>query len=159
MIRKTRTGALIAAVVVTLAAGAAWAQSPAPPGTPPPAGSGGMHRGPGAWLQQKLGLSDDQAKAIREVHQQQAEARKRQMAALHQAQQDLRRLALNGADDATLRAKQTDVTNLLAEGVRLRTEMLKQVGPILTPEQRQKLADLGDRMPRGRHMRHRGPAV
>lgn len=103
------------------------------------------HRPHGAWFKEKLGLTDDQEKAIREIREQQFEARKRNGQALHQAQRELSQLVMSGADDATIQAKQTNVAELLAESVRLRVESLKQIAPILTPEQRQKFTELGMR--------------
>ena len=126
---------LAAAVAATIVAGSVHAQ----PTTP----SGHGRHSPVDFLQKKLGLSDDQTKQVRQVHEMQADAHRKNMQALHAAQQELRRAVLNNADEATLRARQTDVTNLMAESVRLRVEGLKQISPILTPEQRQKLADMG----------------
>jgi len=70
-------------------------------------------------------------------------------------QAELRRLALNGADDATLQAKQAEVQNLLAQSIQRRLDTLKQVGPILNPDQREAFAKMMERGPRGHH--HRGP--
>lgn len=132
---------LAAAVAATVVAGSVQAQ----PTTP---GSHGRHS-PVDFLQKKLGLSDDQTTQVRQVHEMQADAHRKNMQALRAAQQELRRAVLTDADEATLRARQTDVTNLMAESVRLRVEGLKQISPILTPEQRQKLADMGPGRERG----------
>ena len=144
---------LAAVVAVTVVAGSVQAQ-PATPG-----GAGGQH-GRGDFLQKKLGLSEDQAKQVRQIREMQADAHRKNMQALHAAQQELRRAVLNGADETTVRARQTDVTNLMAESVRLRVESLKQISPILTPEQRQKLADMapgrGHGPRRGGEMRQQG---
>ncbi|HXH84865.1 MAG TPA: Spy/CpxP family protein refolding chaperone [Candidatus Tectomicrobia bacterium] len=91
-------------------------------------------------LQQHLGLTDQQVEAIREVHERQAEARKQHAQALRQAQTDLRQLVLNAGDEAAIQAKQAEVAKLLADSVAMRVETLKQIGPILTPEQREKFA-------------------
>ena len=42
-------------------------------------------------------------------------------------------MALNGADDATMQAKQTEVQNLLAQSMQQRLAALKQIGPSSTP--------------------------
>ena len=126
---------LAAVVAATVVAGSVQAQ-PTTPGAP------GEPHGRRDFLQRKLGLTDDQAKQVRQIHEMQADAHRKNMQALHAAQRELRLAVLNGADEATVRARQTDVTNLMAETVRLRVESLKQISPILTPEQRQKLADM-----------------
>jgi Spy/CpxP family protein refolding chaperone len=106
-------------------------------------------------LQQKLGLTDDQLQALRQVYaSRDVNAQRQHFRALHTAQAELRRLALNGADDATLQAKQGEVQNLLAQSMRMRLETLKQVGPILNPDQRDAFAKMMERGRRGHH--HRG---
>jgi Spy/CpxP family protein refolding chaperone len=107
-------------------------------------------------LQQKLGLSDAQLQSLRQVWaNRDVEAQRQHYRDLHAAQSDLRRLALNGADDKTLQAKQTEVQNLLAQSMQMRVNALKQVGPILNPDQREAYAKMMERGPRGHH--HRGP--
>jgi Spy/CpxP family protein refolding chaperone len=107
-------------------------------------------------LQQKLGLTDGQLQALRQVWaNRDPEAQRQHSKALRAAQAELRRLALNGADDATLQAKQTEVQNLLAQSMKMRLDTLKQVGPILNPDQREAFAKMTERGPRGHH--HRGP--
>jgi Spy/CpxP family protein refolding chaperone len=119
----------------------------------PPATGDRAHR----WethLQQKLGLTDDQLQAIRQIYAtRDVDAQRQHFKALRTAQTELRRLALNGADDATLAAKQTEVQNLLAQSIQARLQMLKQVGPILNPDQREALARMMERGGRGH--RHR----
>jgi Spy/CpxP family protein refolding chaperone len=109
-------------------------------------------------LQQKLGLTDDQLTALRQIYaNRDVNAQREHFKALRTAQGELRRLALNGADDTTLAAKQTEVQNLLAQSMQARLEMLKQVGPILNPDQREAFAKMMERGPRGH--RHRGGAT
>ena len=134
MTRRTWLSAIAAVLVAGAAVGTVHAQQPTPGSTP-----GGRHSG---WMQKKLGLSDDQAKQVRDVMAQQGDAHRKNGEALRQTNAELRRLVLNGADEATVRAKQTDVANLMAESLRLRVEGLKQISPILTPEQRQKFAEM-----------------
>jgi Spy/CpxP family protein refolding chaperone len=111
-------------------------------------------------LQQKLGLTDDQLQALRHIYaSRDVDARRQHGKALHAAQAELRRLALHGADDATLQAKQAEVQTLLAQSMQARLEMLKQVGPILNPDQREAFARMMERGRRGHHQRgqsHRG---
>jgi Spy/CpxP family protein refolding chaperone len=103
-------------------------------------------------LQHKLGLTEDQLQAFRQIYaSRDAEARREQHRALRAAQGDLRRLALNGADDATLQAKQTEVQALLAQSMQERLDILKQVGPLLNPDQREAFAKMMERGPRGHH--------
>jgi len=139
-----RSAALAVLATVLVAAGAYAADPPAAPQQP--------HQR-GAWLQQKLGLSDTQMQQIREIRQRDFEAHKQGWQQLRQAQAELRRLALSGADERTLSAKQTEVQNLLAQSMQARVDTLKQIGPILTPEQREAYAKLMDHGGRGRHMR------
>jgi Spy/CpxP family protein refolding chaperone len=107
-------------------------------------------------LQQKLGLTEDQLQAFRQVYaSRDVEAHRQHHRALRAAQGELRRLALNGADDAIVQAKQTEVQNLLAQSMQMRLDTLKQVGPILTPDQREAFAKMMERGPRGHHRGHR----
>ena len=112
----------------------------------------GMHQG--NRLQQKLGLSEDQTKAIREIYTREAQARKQLGQGLRQAQTTLRRLVLTGGDEASIQTKQTEVQTLMADALQRRTNTLKEIAPILTPEQRVKLAELFEQ---GGRFRHRGP--
>ena len=93
-------------------------------------------------LQQNLGLSDDQVNSIRQIFQQQRDARRQLWQSLRQAQTDLRQLALSGGDAAAIAAKKTEVEQLLAQGLDLRVQALQQIGPLLTADQRDKLAQL-----------------
>lgn len=152
MTRRSWFLGLTAALAAVFAVASAQAQ---PGGTP--GGGRPSHEG---FLQKKLGLSDDQAKQMRQIHESQADARKQNMQSLRTAEQELRRAVLSGTDEATVHARQTDVANLMAESIRLRVENLKQVSSILTPEQRQKFAEMGQhRGPhggRGKHPRPQG---
>ncbi len=121
----------------------------------PPAAPDRAHRWEGR-LQQKLGLTEDQLQALRQVWaNRDVEAQRQHYRALHTAQAELRRLALNGGDDTKLQAKQTEVQNLLTQSTQMRVAALKQVGPILNPDQRETFAKMMERGPRGHH--HRGP--
>ena len=107
-------------------------------------------------LQQKLQLTDTQLQAFRQLHaSRDVEAARQQFRALRGAETELRRLALNGADDATLTAKQTEIQTLRAQQLQQRVEALKQIGPILTAEQREAFSKMMERGPRGHQ--HRRP--
>ena len=107
-------------------------------------------------LQQKLNLTEDQLAAFRQIHAtRDVQAQRQQHKALRTSQAELRRMALNGADDATLQVKQTEVQNLLAQSTQMRVAALKQVGPILNPDQREAFAKMMERGHRGHH--HKGP--
>jgi Spy/CpxP family protein refolding chaperone len=105
-------------------------------------------------LQRNLGFTDDQVNQIRAVHQHQRDAQRQLWQSLRQAQTDLRQLALSGGDANAIAAKKSQVTQLLAQGLDLRVQTLQQIGPILTPEQRDTLAQLG---PMALWRGHRGP--
>ena len=101
---------------------------------------------PNRWesrLQQKLNLTEDQLAAFRQLHaSRDIQAQRQQFKALRTAQGELRRLALNGADDATLQAKQAEVQTLLAQSMQQRLAALKQIGPILNADQREAFAKM-----------------
>lgn len=124
-------------LVATTAARAADAPDP---GTAP------GHSSMANRFQQRLGLTDDQMKAIREVHARHAESRKQLWQSLRQAQAELRQLALNGGEQAAIKAKTAEVAQLLSQAVEMRVESLQEISPILTPEQRDKLAQMSPRM-------------
>jgi len=107
-------------------------------------------------LKQQLGLNDQQAQALHEVYQRDADAKRQHWQQLHQAQTELRHLALTSNDNQAIQAKQDEVQRLMAQSVQMRTSTLRQVAPILTPDQREKLAQLMERG--GHHGRHRRQA-
>jgi Spy/CpxP family protein refolding chaperone len=109
------------------------------------------HRSQERRLQRELGLTDQQVQAIRQIHQREAEARKQHGQALQQAQTELRRLILTEADNAAIEAKRAEVERLLTEGLHRRMNTLREITPLLTPEQREKYAQLA-----GKAWRHRG---
>jgi Spy/CpxP family protein refolding chaperone len=93
-------------------------------------------------FQRVLGLTDDQMNSIRQLFAERAADRKHLSQSLQQAQAELRQLALTGGDPAAIQAKQAEVSQLLAQSVAMRVESLQAIAPILTPEQRAKLAQL-----------------
>jgi len=119
-----------------------------------PAGTASAGPGsPHGWLerlQTKLELNDDQMKAIQEIYARDAETQRQLFRSLHQAQTDLRRLALNNADPTLIQQKETEVAGLLAQGLQLRVRHLQEIAPLLTQEQRDRLAQF-HAMPRHPH--------
>ena len=143
-----RTAVLGALAVVLVAAGA-YAADPQTP-------QQGQQYQRGAWLQKKLNLTDVQAQQIRDIQTKDFESRKQNFQALRKAEGELRRLALSGADSRTLSAKQTEVQNLQAQTMQARVNTLAQIGPILSPEQREAYAKMMDHGPRGHRHGKRG---
>ncbi len=129
--------ALLLGSTVVAAAGARAAETPAGP----PHHGKMMGR-----FQQELGLTDEQVKAIQEVHGRYAESRKQAWQTLRQKQGELRQLALNGGDQAAIQAKTAEVAQLLSQAITLRVQSLQEISPLLTQEQRDKLAQMGPRM-------------
>jgi len=80
-------------------------------------------------FQQWLGLTDDQMAQVRAIRQRDAEGLKQVGRALRQAQTELRQLALDGADPATLQAKEAQVQQLFGQMVQLRVKGLQEIGP------------------------------
>jgi Spy/CpxP family protein refolding chaperone len=93
-------------------------------------------------FQQALGLTDDQMNSIRQLFAQHAVERKQLSESLRHAQSELRRLALTGGDPAAIEAKRAEVVKLLGQQVAMRVESLQAIAPILTPDQRAKLAEI-----------------
>jgi Spy/CpxP family protein refolding chaperone len=134
---------------------------PAPAGPPAPSSGfrqfepGDVHRGPGsgfgAWrgIVSYLGLSQEQVTRMREL-------RSRLRTETHDLRYDLavKRLEMRKlftdpkVDDATLLAKQKEVSSLRQKLMDKRAQMMIESRKILTPEQIQKL----DRMPMGHGM-------
>ena len=141
MRRLSFKSAVLGAMAVVLVAAGAYAADP-------PAAPQEQQHQRGAWLQKKLGLTDVQAQQIREIQAKDFANQKQNWQTLRQAQGELRRLALSGADSRTLTAKQTEVQNLLNQTVQARVNTLTQIGPILSPEQREAYAKMMDHGPR-----------
>ena len=82
-----------------------------------------------------------------------AAAMKQHAQTVRQAQAELRRLVLGEADEGAIQSKLAELQRLLADGAQMRVDRLKELTPILSPEQRQRLAEL---MSQPRRF-HRGP--
>jgi Spy/CpxP family protein refolding chaperone len=132
----------LAATLATTTA-AAWADAPQ---TGTPKDSPGHHR-----FQERLGLSDQQMAAIKEVHARHSGERKQLAQSLRQARNELKLAALNGGD---VKGKAAAVTALVGQMTELHATTLQEIAPILTPEQRDAMAKMS---PGGPHHRHRGP--
>ncbi len=98
-------------------------------------------------LQDYLQLSDDQVTAIQQVYAANADARKQLWQSLRQARLELRQLALTGGDPLAIQAKGSEIEQLMAQGLQMRVADLQNIGPILSPEQRDKFAQLGQNWP------------
>ncbi len=136
-----RTAWLRAATLVSVAAlvGATATQAADPPK---------QDATPRQWeshLQQRLGLTDQQVQALQQIHQRDAEVWRQHRQALRQARAELRRLILGEADEPSIDAKQAEVQRLMATEVEMRARHLREITPLLTPEQREKFAELGEK--------------
>ena len=116
--------------ILSLALLAALAASPAPVEAARPS----LER-----LQAELSLTDDQTRAIHQLHASRWEARHQLHQSLREARRSLRELVLAGADDATIQAKTAEVQQLVAQRVQMRVDGLRAMSQILTPEQRDRL--------------------
>ena len=137
--------AALALVAVLFGSGPALAEAP---------GVSGPRHGGGQRLQQELGLTDSQVQALREIRERQRGAARQVWGALVRAQAELRQLALGGAADATVQAKIAEIEQLHRQGLELRVATLREMAPILSEEQRQKLAQMS---PWRWHRRHHPP--
>lgn len=125
---------------------------------PAAADEGQRHRWSGR-LQQRFNLTDDQMTAIRDVFKRHAEEQRQLRQAMRIAQTDLRQLALGGGADDAVRAKTAEVQQLIGQSLALRVKMYQEIAPSLTPEQREKMAQVGFfGGPRRPHHRRPGPA-
>jgi Spy/CpxP family protein refolding chaperone len=104
-------------------------------------------------LQEELGLTDDQARAIREIFARRRASMRDTVRALRQARRSLRDLVLQEADEATVNAKQAEIKQLVGQLVAARTQSLRELAAVLTPEQRAQLRELRP------FRRHRGAAL
>lgn len=95
-------------------------------------------------FQHALNLTDEQMQAIRDVHARHADGRKQLWQSLRQARLDLRKLALTGGDAAAIQAKSAEVSQLWGQQVAMNVQTLQEISPILTADQRDKLAQMGE---------------
>jgi Spy/CpxP family protein refolding chaperone len=78
------------------------------------------------------------------VHARHADGRKQLWQSLRQARLDLRKLALTGGDAATIQAKSAEVAQLSSQQISMNVQTLQEISPILTADQRNKLAQMGE---------------
>jgi Spy/CpxP family protein refolding chaperone len=93
-------------------------------------------------FQEKLGLTDEQAKALRDVHARNREASRQLWQRAAATHQEIRQLTLAGADDTALQAKMAELNDIQAQMLKLRVATLREIAPLLTDEQKQKLGEL-----------------
>jgi Spy/CpxP family protein refolding chaperone len=132
MRRVANVRAVMLVLAAALLAGAVADAADAPQGT-----------APRSWetrLQQQLGLRDDQVQAIREIREREAVAWRQHGQTLRQARAELRRLILSEADETKIQARHAEVQQLMADGLTRRLNTLREITPLLTPEQREKFA-------------------
>jgi Spy/CpxP family protein refolding chaperone len=108
------------------------------------------HRPESSRLQEHLGLSAEQTQAIREIRERNRQSGAQIAQALRQARQELRQLALAGAESGVVEAKAAQVEQLMGEALRLQVKTLQEIAPLLSDEQRQKMEQLGPNGHRGR---------
>jgi Spy/CpxP family protein refolding chaperone len=148
---RTRSLSLVAALLVSSVLTVAAVTHAQPP--PPARGDRMFSR-----LQKNLGLSDAQVTQIRGIFQQHRDAYRQLGQTQRQARTELRQLALNAGDASAIAAKKAEIAQLTAQGLDLRVQTLQQIGPILTQEQRDKLAQMGPwAMGREGHRHHKPP--
>jgi hypothetical protein len=99
-------------------------------------------RRPAVELDERLGLSEEQSRAIREVKERNRAARHEIARELRAAQRDLREQVIDGADPARLETQLAAVQEIMGRALRLRLQELAEVAQILTPEQRERLRAL-----------------
>lgn len=147
------------AAVVTLSVAQTWAQDQAQPKQPKQwqgrgmgggmMGRGMMHRGRMGMMGFGLGqltLSDQQKTQIKEImqgHQSEAQGFAQRMRTARTA---LAQSVMNGADEATIRQKSTDVAKVEADMAVARAAIHKQVMAVLTSDQQAKAKELQDQM-------------
>jgi periplasmic protein CpxP/Spy len=100
------------------------------------------HRGSLDRLQAELSLTDTQVQAIRQIHQDQRDARIQLRRSLREARRTLREMVIDGVEEVTVQQKTAEVQQLVGQAVQLRTDTLRAMAQLLTPEQRAKLREM-----------------
>jgi Spy/CpxP family protein refolding chaperone len=99
-------------------------------------------------FQERLGLSDDQVKALHQAREQQWETRRQLHRSLGAARRSLHELILQGADETAIKSKTGELQQLMTQQLELRVKAMQDFASILTPEQRTRLLQRPQR-PRG----------
>ena len=153
---RTRTLVAGGAAAAALAGGLLWAQASGVPG-------GGLHGphgrfGPLGFMAvhqglQELGLTDPQKtqiKAILRSHKQEFRGAMDQLHAVHEAVGQLSRQ--DAIDEAAIREGVRDAVDPLGDLAVLHARVRREIGAVLTPEQRQKAEGLLEQL----HRHHQG---
>jgi Spy/CpxP family protein refolding chaperone len=92
-------------------------------------------------------LNDEQRKQVREFMLEQGADFRENVQKLAQLRRELQEAAFDGkADEKFIKEKTEAIAKLDAEQLRVRTLALAKVAPSLTPEQRQRIKEIGDRI-------------
>jgi Spy/CpxP family protein refolding chaperone len=132
--RKILCGLVIGAVLL---ASAAIAQPD--PNAPCPKGD---RPGPGAWMQEKLGLTDEQAAQWQQLRTSQQEKMKAAQEAIQEKRKALGEAAQSGAGEAAIRAAAAELGTALGDAAVLRAAHTAEIKNILTAEQLEKWQQL-----------------
>jgi Spy/CpxP family protein refolding chaperone len=102
-------------------------------------------------LQERLGLSEEQATQLREIHSEQRKAGIRQQADMRIARMELEELLMaDTVDEKAVAAKVDQISRLQDKALRARVDTRLAVRKILSPEQARELGKLRQRRsPRG----------
>jgi Spy/CpxP family protein refolding chaperone len=112
------------------------------------AAGGAGANGPGAFEQV---LTDEQRTQVRQFMQEQSAEFRDNIQELAQLRRELQEAALNGkADEKFIKEKTEAIAKLEAKQLRVRTLALAKVSASLTPEQRQKIKEISERIRAGR---------
>ena len=144
---------LVAFSLVALLGGTGVALAQDTPSKPAEARHHGMGR-----LQERLGLSDEQANAVKAAFQKHRDEQKQLFQQLRVARAELRQLALSGGDAAAIQTKTAEVQQLMGQSEAVRVKVLQEIGPVLTPEQRTKFAQAPFAHGHGKRHHRRAPA-
>jgi Spy/CpxP family protein refolding chaperone len=126
--RKILCGLVMTAV---LSASAALAQPD--PNAPFPKG-----KGPGAWMQEKLGLTDEQVEQMEQLMTAHMEKMKESHEAIQEKRKALEEAVESGAGEEAIRAAAAELGTALGDAAVLRAAHIEEVKNILTEEQIEK---------------------
>ena len=104
----------------------------------------GAMRPPGARsrLMQELNLTQEQMQRLDALQQQSKKQMEQPRQALRQARQDLANLMASNADENAIRAKHNQLQQLQQQMANVRFQNMLEMRKVLTPEQRQRFAQL-----------------
>jgi len=93
-------------------------------------------------LMQELNLTQEQMQRLDALHQQSKKQMEQPRQALRQAKQDLANLMASNADENAIRAKHNQLQQLQQQMANVRFQNMLEMRKVLTPEQRQRFAQL-----------------